>query len=193
MNDARKLKIVLIHGTSRPGNRTEMVTRFVRSMLEEHDEIELSYADPREMETPLDGNSDGQKDPRYSNMTAEADGFFIVTPEYNHGIPGSLKRLLDSELKNYIHKPVAFAGVSAGPWGGVRAIESLVSSVREMGMTACFTDVHFPKVQDLFDDDGNLLDVAFVERTERAVTELIWMARTMRYGRENIASRYHEV
>ena len=90
-----------------------------------------------------------------------------------------------------MHKPVAFAGVSSGQWGGVRAIEALVSSVREMGLVSTFTDMQFPKVQDLFDDDGVLLNEAYRDYVKAAWIELIWMAKTLQYGRETIESRHH--
>jgi hypothetical protein len=99
--------------------------------------------------------------------------------------------MLDSELKNYIHKPVAFAGVSASQWGGVRGIESLVSTVREMGLVATFTDMQFPKVQELFDEQGTLLNESYRRYVEGAWAELIWMAKTLQYGRENIPSKHH--
>ena len=124
-------------------------------------------------------------------MTERAEGFFIVVPEYNHSIPGTLKRMLDSELKNYVHKPVAFAGVSSGPWGGVRAIEALATAVREMVMVATFTDMQFPKVQDLFDDEGNLLNENYREYIKGAWIELIWMTKVMKYGRETVESKHH--
>lgn len=99
--------------------------------------------------------------------------------------------MLDSELKNYIHKPVAFGGVSSSQWGGVRGIEALVNTVREMGLTATFTDMQFPKVQELFDDDGTLLNEAYRDYVKSAWIELIWMTKVMQYGRENIVSKHH--
>ena len=80
-----------------------------------------------------------------------ADGLVIVTPEYNHGYPGTLKAVLDLLLREYIHKAVAFVGVSAGPWGGTRVIEALVPMVRELGLAVTFTDLNFPKVQNTFE------------------------------------------
>jgi len=130
-----------------------------------------------------DGNDPEGKDARYTELTKWADGFFVVTPEYNHSIPGSLKRMLDSELENYIHKPLAMAGVSAGPWGGVRAIESLVPMAREMGLVVTATDVQFPSVSKLFDENGKLLDEKYIKRAGRAYTELIWMARALKRAR----------
>ena len=136
-------------------------------------------------------NDPENKDPRYTKLTIEADGFFIVTPEYNHSFPGTLKRMLDSELQNYIHKPVAFAGVSNGIFGGARAIEELVPTIREMGMVATFSDVYFPQIQNLFDENGNILDEGYERRIKRGYEELIWMAKTLKWGRENIKSIYH--
>ena len=54
------------------------------------------------------------KDSRFSETIMRADGLIIVAPEYNHGYPGMLKHALDSNLKEYIHKPVGLCGVSAG-------------------------------------------------------------------------------
>jgi hypothetical protein len=39
----------------------------------------------------------------------------------------------------------------------------------------------------VFDPSGNLLDDAFVRRTDKFLSELVWMAKTLRYGRERIA------
>lgn len=180
------LNIVVIAGTTRPQRRSIKAARFVEKVGQTFADVKIIFVDPVEFNLPGDGNDPEGKDPRYTAITADADAFFVVTPEYNHSFPGSLKRLLDSELKNYIHKPVAFAGVSDGPWGGVRAIESLVHTVREMGLIATFTDVQFPKVDTLFDEQGNMLDEKYEERVKRAYRELIWMAQVLKWGRANI-------
>ena len=129
-----KLYIPVLAGTTRDQRKSIFAARLVAEIGNTFDDVEAEVIDPLDYNFPGDGNDPEGKDPRYTAVTERAQGFFIVTPEYNHGYPGSLKRMLDSELKNYIHKPVAFAGVSSGPWGGVRAIEQLVGTVREMGM-----------------------------------------------------------
>ena len=154
-------------------------------------EIEVLLVDPLDYNFPFDGNDPENKDPRYSELTKRADAFFIITPEYNHSFPGTLKRMLDSELQNYIHKPVAFAGVSDGIFGGARAIESLVNTVREMGMVSTFSDVYFPQVQNLFEENGEVKDQGYARRIERGFTELIWMAKALKWGRENLKGVYH--
>lgn len=187
----KKLFIPVLEGTTRPKRRSIHVARLVEKIGHEFSEVTTQLVDPVDFNFPYDGNDPENKDPRYTKITKRADGFFIVTPEYNHSYPGSLKRMLDSELANYIHKPVAFASVSEQAWGGVRAIEALVRTVREMGMTATFTDVNFPRVQDLFDAKGNLLDQKYIDRIKRAWAELIWMVKTLKWGRENLKSKYH--
>lgn len=187
-----KLFIPVLAGTTREQRKSIFAAQLVYEVSKAYQEVESILIDPKDFTFPGDGNDPEGKDPRYTDITARADGFFIVTPEYNHLIPGSLKRMLDSELKNYIHKPVAFAGVSSGPWGGVRAIEALVTTVREMGMVATFTDVQFPKVQDLFDEQGKLLDEAYIKRIKRSYDELIWMSKVLKTGRENELSQYHD-
>lgn len=181
-----KLNIPIIVGTTRPNRQSIHAANFILEVSKEYNEIETFLVDPKEFNLPGDGNDPEGKDPKYTAITEKADAFFIVTPEYNHSIPGSLKRLLDSELKNYIHKPVAFAGVSARWSGGVRAIEALVTTVREMGMQATFTDVNFPEVHKLFDENGKLTDDAFVPRVKKSFDELIWMAKVLKWGRENM-------
>jgi NAD(P)H-dependent FMN reductase len=111
----------------------------------------------------------------------------LIVPEYNHGYPGLLKHALDMNLKEYIHKAVGLCGVSAGPFGGTRVIEHLLPVMRELGLVTTFTDVNFSHVQKLFNEKGELLDESFVRRVNTFLDELLWMARVLRHGRENIA------
>ena len=187
-----KLYIPVIAGTTREQRKSILAAKLVKEIGETFEWIETELLDPKDFNFPGDGNDPEGKDPRYTEITQRSDGFFIVSPEYNHSFPGSLKRMLDSELQNYIHKPVAFAGVSNGQWGGVRAIEALVVTVREMGLVSTFSDMQFPKVQELFDEDGNLLNEHYSDYVKSAWTELIWMARVLKEGRKNIPSKYHQ-
>jgi len=185
------LYIPVLAGTTREQRKSIYAARLVAEVGNTFEGIETEVIDPKDFNFPGDGNDPEGKDVRYTAVTDRADGFFIVSPEYNHGYPGSLKRMLDSELENYIHKPVAFGGVSKSQWGGVRGIEALVPTVREMGMIATFSDMQFPKVQELFDDKGILLNEHYRDYVKAAWTELIWMTKVMKYGRENIDSKYH--
>jgi NAD(P)H-dependent FMN reductase len=188
----KQFYLPVIVGTSREQRKSIFAARLVAEVGNMFEEIEAEVVDPKDFNLPGDGNDPEGKDPRYSEITKRADGFFIVSPEYNHSFPGSLKRLLDSELGNYIHKPVAFAGVSSGQWGGVRAIEQLVATVREMGLVSTFSDMQFPNVQDLFDENGVLQKDEYRNYVEAAWTELLWMAKVLKAGRDNVPSKYHQ-
>src|SRR5438132_4522118 len=116
-----------------------------------------------------------------------ADALVVVSPEYNHGYSGLLKHALDSCLKEYIHKAVGVVGVSAGPYGGTRGIQDLLPVLRELGLVTIFWDVNFSAVHAVFDEAGALRDQAYLPRIDKFLNELVWMARTLRHGRESIA------
>ena len=75
----------------------------------------------------------------------------------------------------------------AGPFGGTRVVETSLPVLRELGLVTIFWDVNVGGVGKVFDQSGNLLDEAFVRRTDKFLAELIWMAKALRYGRESIA------
>jgi NAD(P)H-dependent FMN reductase len=94
--------------------------------------------------------------------------------------------MIDSELENYNHKPVAFAGVSSGNWGGVRAVESLVPAVRETGLVVMSWDVYFPYVQQLFDENGTIATDSkdrYDKQLTKLLDELLWFARLLKSNR----------
>ena len=182
----RPLFIPIILGTARKGRQSENVARFVFEQTKERAEIETELIDVCELPMKLDDAGEQMKDPKFSATVARCDGLIIVTPEYNHGYPGLLKHALDMNLEEYIHKAVGICGVSAGPFGGVRAIEGLLPVMRELGLVTIFWDVNFGNVEKLFDEQGKLLDQSYVRRLDKFLNELIWMARVLRYGRESI-------
>lgn len=185
----QKLTLAVLAGTTREKRESIKVARYVAGFAAQSPNVEVIFVDPKEFNFPGDGNDLDGKDPRYSEITARADAFFVVTPEYNHSFPGSLKRMLDSELESYNHKPVAFAGVSDGNWGGVRAVESLVPAVRETGLVVMSWDVYFPYVQKIFDEQGTIRP-EFRERYDRnlgrLLDELLWFARLLKQGKQSI-------
>lgn len=187
-----KLHIAVLIGTTREQRKSIHAAKMMQDVANTYQNITSELVDPRDFNFPGDGNDPEGKDERYTAVTLRADAFIIVTPEYNHSFPGSLKRMLDSELKNYIHKPIAFVGVSSGSWGGIRAIEALVGAVREMGMVATFSDLQFPRVQVLFNEKGELLDEKYLTYARGLFDELIWMAEVLRSGRQNVPSKHHE-
>lgn len=190
----QKLFIPLLLGTNRKERASEAVAKWVYSQMLEREEIETHFFDVRDFALPTDdyGMEIGHLFPEWKDAITRADGLVIVTPEYNHGYPGVLKSVLDLLLKEYIHKAVAFVGVSAGSWGGTRVIEAMLPMSRELGLAVTFTDLNFTHAATKFDADGKLLDTAYEKRAKGFLDELVWMASTLRWGRENVPSRYHQ-
>lgn len=182
----RPISIPVILGTSRQGRVSEHVARFVLGEVDKRDGVETELIDLREIQISTTDAGAAIKDPRFSETVMRADALIIVVPEYNHGYPGLLKHVLDSNLKEYIHKAVGICGVSAGPFGGARVIENLLPVMRELGLVTIFWDGNFSSAQNLFDQNGKLLETAYVRRIDKFIKELIWMAKVLRYGRENI-------
>jgi NAD(P)H-dependent FMN reductase len=182
------ITLAVLGGTTREQRRSIAAAQYVAAVAEGHTDVaEVIFVDPKDFNFPGDGNDPEGKDPRYSAIVEKADAFFVVTPEYNHSFPGSLKRMLDSELQLYNHKPIALAGVSDGNWGGTRAVESLVPAIRETGLVVMSWDVFFPYVQKIFDEQGTIND-EYVERYEsninKLLDELMWFAKLLKSGRE---------
>src|SRR2546430_5544652 len=181
------LFIPVILGTARKGRRSENAARFVFEETKKRAGVETEFVDICNIPMRLDDAGEQMKDPAFSDLVTRADGLILVVPQYNHGYPGLLKHALDMNLKEYIHKAVGICGVSAGPFGGARVIESLLPVMRELGLVTIFEDVNFGKIGSVFDEQGKLLDQNFVRRVDGFLNELIWMSRVLRHGRESVA------
>jgi NAD(P)H-dependent FMN reductase len=182
----QSLTIAVLAGTTRDKRQSIHAARYIAAMGKQIENVTIIFVDPKDFNFEGDGNDPEGKDPDYTSITVQADAFFIVTPEYNHSFPGSLKRMIDSELGTYNHKPVALAGASNGNWGGVRAVESLVPALRETGLVVMSWDVYFPYVQNIFDEAGNMHDEhkeRYATQVTKLYTELLWFARMLKDAR----------
>jgi NAD(P)H-dependent FMN reductase len=177
----------VILGTARQGRLSEHAARFVLEQVSKRPDMTTELIDIRKLRFSNEDAGEAIKDAQFSATVSRADGLILVVPEYNHSFPGLLKHVLDSNLNEYIHKAVGVCGVSAGPFGGARMIQSLVPVLRELGLVTIFWDVYFGTAGKLFDPaTGNITDPAYVGRVKKFVDELVWMARALRFARENI-------
>ena len=186
MEASRSLFIPVILGTARMGRMSMHAARLVSGELGKCDGVETDLIDIAQLPLPTNDAGEAIKHPSFSTRMDRADALVVVSPEYNHGYSGLLKHVLDSCLKEYIHKAVGIVGVSAGPFGGTRVIQNLLPVMRELGLVTIFWDVNFSSVQKAFSNDGKLLDESYIRRIDKFLKELIWMAKTLRHGREQI-------
>jgi NAD(P)H-dependent FMN reductase len=186
MDFSRPFYVPVLLGTVRKGRMSEFAANLVCGELRKREGVQTELIDIRRLPLPIDDAGEAVKDAEFSAKMNRADALAIVSPEYNHGYSGLLKHVLDSCLKEYIHKAVGIVGVSAGPFGGARGIQDLLPVMRELGLVNIFWDVNFSNVHNVFDSAGNLLDNVYLSRIDKFLDELLWMAATLRYGREHI-------
>jgi NAD(P)H-dependent FMN reductase len=183
----RPVFLPVILGTSRQGRASEHAARFVFEEVSKRADMTTELIDIRNLRFPIDDAGEAIKDSQFSATVGRADGLILVVPEYNHSFPGLLKHVLDTNLKEYIHKAAGVCGVSAGPFGGARMIQNLLPVLRELGLVTIFSDVYFGNAGKLFDSaTGTITDAAYSGRVKKFVDELVWMARALRFARENV-------
>lgn len=184
----RPLYLPVILGTTRKGRLSAHAAHFVAEQLGKRSGVVTELIDLLDLRLPLDDAGEEAKEASFADRMNRCDGLVVVAPEYNHSFPGLLKHALDTCLEEYIHKPVGVVGVSAGPFGGSRVIQSFLPVARELGLAMIFTDVYFGSVERVFDATGTLREQAFVRRTGEFLDELVWMATVLRHGRMHVAA-----
>ena len=183
----RPLFVPVILGTPRQGRMSEHAAMLMLARISVRPGVVSELIDVAALTIPVDDAGESVKNAAFAEKMNRADALVIVTPEYNHGYPGLLKHVLDTNLKEYIHKAAGIVGVSAGVFGGARVIQNLLPVLRELGLVTIFWDVNFTTVRSRFDDEGKLLDESLLPRIDMFLDELLWMAGTLRHGREQVS------
>ena len=171
----------------RQGRMSEHAAKLVHSRVAVRPGVTTQLIDIAKLDIPVTDAGEQAKLPEFSQAMNDSDGLVVVSPEYNHGYPGLLKHVLDTNLKEYVHKAVGVVGVSAGIFGGARVIQNMIPVLRELGLVQIFWDVNFTTVGSRFDESGELQDESFIPRIDKFLDELVWMATTLRYGREHVS------
>ena len=112
---------------------------------------------------------------------AEADGYVMVSPEYNHSMSPALMDLLNHfGASLFAYKPSVIATYSAGQWGGARAAVGMRTFLSEMGCLPVSAMIHIPKAQTVFEEDGSFAQGIAATRwsgyLDRALGQLDWWA-----------------
>lgn len=119
------MKVLLVTGTTRKDSKTHYVAREACNSFSNENSAELFDLHERNvpmMEKRLSHDDSPPEDvTKFRELVEWCDVIVIVTPEYNHSIPGPLKNLLDYLYSDYNDKAFSYITVSAGGFGGVRA------------------------------------------------------------------------
>ncbi|HEX8869727.1 MAG TPA: NAD(P)H-dependent oxidoreductase, partial [Lentzea sp.] len=139
-------RIGIILGSTRPGRRGEQVARWVEERAAPRGDAEFEVIDLLDHPLPhLDELPGEYRHPHtrvWSARIASFDGFVVVTPEYNHSVPGVLKNALDFLHEEWRNKAIGF--VSYGGAGGARAVEQLRLACGALEMADVSAQVTLP-------------------------------------------------
>ncbi len=118
-----------------------------------------------------------------ADLYRRADGFLIVSGEYNHAAPAALKNLLDTFLEEYFWRPSGIVCYSAGQFGGVRAAMQLRMTLAELGMSSVPSLLPIPRIGEAIDAQGNAVAPGLNASRDRFLDEFLWYAEAMAVAR----------
>jgi NAD(P)H-dependent FMN reductase len=191
------LKLQIIVGSTRPTRTADSVVPWVIDQAKNHPRFDVEVLDLREWELPHFGEHMGTlgdiNDPTYSDPIIKrwnqalrvGDAFLVVTPEYNHSIPGVLKNAIDSAWMSFAlrHKPISAVSYSLSPVGGARAIEHLYSIAIEAEMVPVRNTTVIGNVAEAFDSDGHPVSPSTAAALRVSLDDLAWMAEALSAAR----------
>jgi NAD(P)H-dependent FMN reductase len=184
---SQKLKIQIVVGSVREGCASLPVARWVQAGASRHVDAEL--VDLADWPLPMFALATppamgGYKDPlqkRWAARIGEADGYVLVSPEYNHGTSAVLKNALDYLYAEWNRKPVAF--VSFGNTGGARAVEQLRAIAVELRMAPLGEAVHLFGIREKLKDGRFEADARDKKQLMQLFESLVWWGEALRTAR----------
>jgi NAD(P)H-dependent FMN reductase len=195
MNETSKL--VIIVGSVREGRFGPTVAAWVAEHARTHGGFEVDVVDLAEVELPL---AMPAEPPKYAgdayrrpagmaDLTHRLDGadaFIVVTPEYNHSYPASLKAAIDWHFDQWAAKPVAFVSYG-GAAGGRHAVLHLENVLTELHAVTIREGLSFPNYFVNFDfEEGRPLDELAGGYAKTMLDQLAWWATALRNARQEV-------
>ena len=186
------LNVAIIYGSVRSERQGIKAAKYLYQKIEKRG-IGVSLIDPMEYKIPFldkmykeyNAGEAPAKMQELHDIFAGADGFLIVSGEYNHSIPPALKNILDHFQSEYLFKPSAIASYSAGMFGGMRVAVHLRAVLAELGMLSISSIQPFPKVQDSLDDEGRPKNELIDPSANRFLDEFEWYLKALKTQRKH--------
>lgn len=122
---------------------------------------------------------------------SKADAYIIISPEYNHSpCPGIMNLMNHFGSSVFSFKPSGIVSYSAGQWGGTRAAHSLRPFLSELGCLPVSAMVHVPKVSQVIDENGCILENVHEKEwdvyVDRMVSQLEWWGEASKEHRAKV-------
>ncbi|QSB15094.1 NAD(P)H-dependent oxidoreductase [Natronosporangium hydrolyticum] len=185
--ESEPVRVAVIIGSTREGRVGEPIAKWFARMAQERPGFDIDLVDLAEAQLPVVLPDTDENLPaavtELSARLAAADGFVVVTPEYNHSFPASLKNAIDWFYDEWQAKPVGFVSYG-GRAQGIRAVEQLRQVFGELHAPTMRNNLSFDLGGGDLDADG--LPVSSTQ-SQRAVGDLLdqlaWWARALRVAR----------
>lgn len=186
------MNLVVLVGSVRADRQGIRAARFVERALRArgHD---VTLVDPCVLKLPLldrmykeyERGTAPETLERLARLYRAADGFVVVSGEYNHSVPPALSNLLDYFLEEYFFRPSAIVCYSSGQFGGVRAAMQLRAMLCELGMPSIPSLLPIPRVAEALSDAGEPIGPHLPLRFDRFAGEFEWYAAALATARAN--------
>ncbi len=178
------VQLAVIIGSTRPGRFGDTVARWFADQARQRADVAVDLIDLIEADLPAAfASGPNASVAAFLGRVERAEAFVIVTPEYNHGYPASLKAALDLPRHEWRAKPVGFVSYG-GVSGGIRAVEQLRQVFPELQAMTVRDGVTFQNVWSAFDEAGLPRDSERANRAANAtIDSLVWWARPLRAAR----------
>jgi NAD(P)H-dependent FMN reductase len=179
------LRLAIITGSTRPGRFGPTVAAWFAGQASAHPSFDVDRIDLADVDLPLDlPRSHTPAIEHYLDRLGRADAFVVVTPEYNHGYPASLKQAIDVAKDEWRRKPIGLVSYGARS-GGIRAAEQLRQIFPELEAMTIREAIALPNMWDLFGDDGKPLSPEPLAAAARALLDqLAWWASALQQARD---------
>jgi NAD(P)H-dependent FMN reductase len=190
------IKIQVIIGSTRQNRFSEKPATWIYEEAKKRKELDVELVDLRdyplpffdEPTSPMRMNKKYANDnvQKWANKVEEADGYIIISPEYNHGYSAVLKNAFDHIYPEWNNKPAGF--VSYGNAGGARAIEQLRQVVIELQMAPIKQAIHIPSqvylaiIRPKEGDVSNPFD-ALKDNANSFLDQLTWWTKALKVAR----------
>ncbi len=178
------INLAVIIGSVRPGRAGEMVAKWFNDEVGRHDQFKLTVVDLADYPPPLVITDEPPAELAPVTAALEAaDAFVVVTPEYNHSFPASIKSLIDWHYTQWRGKPVGFVSYG-GTVSGQRAVEALRPVFAEMHAVTMRDYVSFGIYSGAFGEDGLPTDAEGASTAAKVLLDQItWWALPLREAR----------
>ncbi|MEX3508263.1 NAD(P)H-dependent oxidoreductase [Kocuria carniphila] len=178
-------RVAVVSSSVRNGRMGPAITDWVVDLVKVNQNVEVDLIDLAEISLPSDRElyPGGGPKTEVSSRIEAAEAFVIVTPEYNHSYPASLKRLIDWHYNEWMFKPVMI--VAYGVQGGYAAIEHLRGVLAELNMVTIQRCLGLPAPWNTMDEAERYEPGESVTgRLRIALAELDWWASMLTQARD---------